>query len=297
MTGLSALPILPDVGPVTPTQIYIEFVARLRPAVPAVDRAAASSEAPAAPTRRIATAGVRRRPVVARPLSLGPASRLLGVDPDTLRRWADEGRIDAFTTAGGHRRFNRSTVERILEARRHDATVRLASLGATTDRLSRAYRRGYSGGSEVGGVRDAVPTADRDGFRDGGRVLVAALIAHLDATDDDARQAAERKAIDATDALAHRLAETGIELADAVSLFVAARRPFLTELGAIARRRSLDPDRLSAIYEVSSSLLDRLLVRLVSRYQEASETAVPAVTPARGAGPTRGQPVPSDQEA
>ena len=29
---------------------------------------------------------------------------------DTLRRWADEGRIEAFTTAGGHRRFHRATV-------------------------------------------------------------------------------------------------------------------------------------------------------------------------------------------
>ena len=28
-------------------------------------------------------------------LSLGPASELLGIDPDTLRRWADEGRVPA----------------------------------------------------------------------------------------------------------------------------------------------------------------------------------------------------------
>ena len=104
------------------------------------------------------------------PLSLGPASRLLGVDPDTLRRWADEGRIDSFTTAGGHRRFHRATLERILQARRHDATLRLATLGATTDRLSRAYRRGYA--DEAGAGRESVPpipTADREAFRDGGR--------------------------------------------------------------------------------------------------------------------------------
>jgi excisionase family DNA binding protein len=211
------------------------------------------------------------RPAAAdRPLSLGPASRLLGVDPDTLRRWADEGRIDAFTTAGGHRRFHRATVERILEARRHDASVRLASLGATEDRLSRAYRRGYSSGSDVGDVRDAIPVIDRDAFREGGRALVAAMLAHLDAADDAARDLAQDDAVRLTEDLARRLAAAGIPLAEAVSLFVAARRPFLTELGVIARRRSLDPDRLAAIYDSSSGLLDRLLLRLVSAHQEAS---------------------------
>jgi excisionase family DNA binding protein len=203
-----------------------------------------------------------------RPLSLGPASRLLGVDPDTLRRWADEGRIEAFTTAGGHRRFHRATVEKILEARRHDATVRLASLGATEDRLSRAYRRGYSSTSDVGDVRDAIPIVDRDAFRDGGRALVASMLAHLDAPDDASRQRAEASAIALTEDLAHRLAAAGIPLAEAVSLFVAARRPFLTELGVIARRRSLDPDRLAAIYDASSGLLDQLLLRLVTAHQE-----------------------------
>ena len=204
--------------------------------------------------------------VAERPLSLGPASRLLGVDPDTLRRWADEGRIEAFTTSGGHRRFARSAVERILEARRHDATVRLANLGATRDRLSRAYRRGYASPSDVADVRDAIPERDRDAFRDGGRALVAALLSHLDARDDAGRDRAEALATAATEDLGRRLADAGIALGDAVSLFVAARRPFLTELGVIARRRSLDPDRLATIYESSSTLLDRLLLRLVAAH-------------------------------
>src|SRR3954463_15958377 len=103
-----------------------------------------------------------------RPLSLGPASRLLGVDPDTLRRWADEGRIEAFTTSGGHRRVTRARVERTPAARRHDATVRLANLGATKDRLARAYRRGYSSSKDVGDVRAAIPESDRHAVRDGG---------------------------------------------------------------------------------------------------------------------------------
>jgi excisionase family DNA binding protein len=208
--------------------------------------------------------------IVDRPLSLGPASRLLGVDPDTLRRWADEGRIEVFTTTGGHRRFARSAVERILEARRHDATMRLANLGATRDRLSRAYRRGYASPTDVADVRAAIPVGDRDAYRDGGRALVAALLAHLDAADDEARDRAEALATAATEDLARRMAGAGIALADAVSLFVAARRPFLTELGVIARRRSLDPDRLAGIYDASSGLLDRLLLRLVTAHGAAA---------------------------
>jgi excisionase family DNA binding protein len=219
------------------------------------------------------------RSAVDRPLSLGPASRLLGVDPDTLRRWADEGRIEAFTTAGGHRRFHRATVERILEARRHDATTRLASLGATADRLSRVYRRGYSSASEAGDIRAAIPTTERDAFRDGGRRLVGALLDHLDAADDAERARAEADAIAATDELTDRLALARIAPDEAVSLFVSARRPFLTELGAIARRRALDPDRLIAIYDSSSALLDRLLIRLVSRYPRPSGAQpTPAIT-------------------
>src|SRR5450759_971879 len=51
-------------------------------------------------------------------VGLGDASRLLGIAPGTLRRWADEGRIPVFTTPGGHRRFARSTLSALLPAAR-----------------------------------------------------------------------------------------------------------------------------------------------------------------------------------
>ncbi|MER3417699.1 MAG: hypothetical protein C4343_00970, partial [Chloroflexota bacterium] len=78
-------------------------------------------------------------------LALGAAARLVGVDPDTLRRWADEGRIDAFTTPGGHRRFHRRALES-LTARRRAASASLRALGATPERLVGAYRRAYRSG-------------------------------------------------------------------------------------------------------------------------------------------------------
>jgi excisionase family DNA binding protein len=203
-------------------------------------------------------------------LALGPAAHLLGVDPDTLRRWADEGRIEAFTTPGGHRRFDRRDIERLLEARHPGAGTPLASIGVTPDRLSRAYRRSYAAAGPDDDVRAAVPAAHREAFRSDGRGLVASLVAYLDADDADARAVAEARAAGLTVDLARRLAAAGLSLTEAVGLFVTARRPFLSELGAIARRRALPADRLSAMFEDASALLDRLLIRLVSAYQEAT---------------------------
>lgn len=47
-------------------------------------------------------------------LTLGQASLLLGVDPSTLRQWADTGKIQVFRTPGGHRRFSRQQIEALL---------------------------------------------------------------------------------------------------------------------------------------------------------------------------------------
>jgi excisionase family DNA binding protein len=201
-------------------------------------------------------------------MSLGPASRLLGVDPDTLRRWADGGRIPAFTTPGGHRRFDRRAVERLAEARRSDRRT-LANLGATPERVTRAYRRSYR--AEPGGRRGLEPrSADRDAFRQEGRRLVEALLAHLDAADQKTRARTEAEAAAVVDEFARRLASSGRNLTNSVELFVAARGPFLRELGAVGRRRALDTARLANAYETASALLDRLLLRLIASHQRAA---------------------------
>jgi len=203
-------------------------------------------------------------------LSLGPASRLIGVDPDTLRRWADEGRVEVSVTPGGHRRFDRRTIEGLVASRRPGSRP-LASLGASPERLARAYRRSYAiEGAGGPPPSDDAGELDREGYRRDGRRLVEALVAHLDAGDDAARERSEADATALVDDLARRLAASGTSLTEAVGLFVAARRPFLAELAGLGRRRTLDAARLGALYDTATGLLDRLLLRLIATYQEAS---------------------------
>lgn len=218
-------------------------------------------------------------------LALGPASRLLGVDPDTLRRWADDGRVEAYLTPGGHRRFERASLERVAAARSGQPRSSFRTLGATPERLSRAYRRCYAA-TRTAGARPVVAAPEREAYRDDGRRLVEALIAHLDADDPAARRRAEEEALALTDELARRLAAAGTGLPDAVAQFVAARRPLLSEIGSLAARRTLDAASLSALYQAASDLMDRLLMRLVVTHQaappESTAPAVPVGSPEAG---------------
>jgi excisionase family DNA binding protein len=52
-------------------------------------------------------------------LSLSDAAALLGVHPATLRRWADQGDVLVMVTPGGHRRFPRTEIERLMGVEAH----------------------------------------------------------------------------------------------------------------------------------------------------------------------------------
>ena len=58
-----------------------------------------------------------RRPPTSEPdwLTLGQAAKFLGVAQSTIRKWSDQGRVPAFYTPGGHRRYRRGDLETFLE--------------------------------------------------------------------------------------------------------------------------------------------------------------------------------------
>jgi excisionase family DNA binding protein len=49
-------------------------------------------------------------------LTLGQAAKYLGVAQSTIRKWSDLGRVPAFYTPGGHRRYRRGDLDRFLES-------------------------------------------------------------------------------------------------------------------------------------------------------------------------------------
>ena len=196
-------------------------------------------------------------------VSLSDASRVLGVSPATLRRWSDAGRLRVFTTPGGHRRFSRAALERLLPADR----LRRPSIGGgglTPSRISRTYRRAS---------REAAPELpwvlkltdeQRLLFRERGHVLAASLLQYLDATQSAAATHHLKEASGSAAEYGRVAAALGLSLNQTVEGFLRFRAPFHHELAVAARRRGFDTVETTDLLETAERAMDRLLVATMS---------------------------------
>lgn len=204
-------------------------------------------------------------------LTLGEASRILGVDPDTLRRWADRGKVDVFQTPGGHRRFLRSSIEAMLPRPR---AVRrsLSALGEPPDRIAAEFRRRVR--SDIAGIssQDWHARLDEDSlrwFRERGRRMGDLLVGYL----DTARQAGRGQFLAQAEALGREYGvearRRGLSLGEATQAFLFFRARFMGEIATVARRRALDPSQAAMLFDEADRALDRVIVSLIGGHQAA----------------------------
>lgn len=204
---------------------------------------------------------------------MGQASTRLGVTPNTLRRWADRNQIPSFTTPGGHRRFLATAIEAFLPTGRARRPA-LATMGASSDRMARAYRRArpYVQTREPSGWFAGLSDRERSAFRERGMQLLSDLLRQLDVEPNEA-------AALITGAEAHareygaEAARHGASLSETVEAFLRFRRPFVDELAALARRRRLDTGEATALLVDADSALDRLLVALMTGHGAQAKQA------------------------
>lgn len=172
--------------------------------------------------------------------------------------------MPAFTTPGGHRRYRRASLERLIPG---EGRVRpsLARSGMTTSRLARAYRR-EARAATVAPWIVALDETQRAWFRDHGRRLAEALLGHLDAADP---ADAESRLADATAEAAEYgrvAARLGVSLSQAVEDFLHFRRPFLHQLVVVARARGFDTAATTDLLEAAERAMDRLLVAAMAAH-------------------------------
>jgi excisionase family DNA binding protein len=202
-------------------------------------------------------------------VTLTEACRLLGVSPSTIRRWGDTGMVRTFVTPGGHRRFSRAGLEALLPER-PTSRPSLVDLGETAGRMARGYRRAAEAGSGHIPWIDDLDETQRERFRGYGRGIVVALVAALDADDPARRQELLRDADDACTEYGRIAGREGLACATTADLFLRFRRPFLTELGSLARRREFDAAGTATLMADANAALDGLLLATLRGWEAAA---------------------------
>jgi excisionase family DNA binding protein len=202
-------------------------------------------------------------------VGLSEASRVLGVSPATLRRWSDAGRLRVFTTPGGHRRFSRSALERLLPADR-SRRPSIGGAGLSPSRIAQTYRRAR---------REAAPELpwvltlsdeQRLLFRERGHVLAASLLQYLDAPQPEAAAHHMNEASSSATEYGTVAARLGLSLSQTVEGFLRFRAPFHHELAVAARRRGFDTAETTDLLETAERAMDRLLVATMTGHSGAA---------------------------
>ena len=167
--------------------------------------------------------------------------------------------VRTFVTPGGHRRFSRAGLNAILPDR-PTGHPSLADLGETPDRMAHGYRQATSRGLTDIPFVEGLDEELRDRSRELGRTIVTALMSALDTEDEEERSRIMHDAEEACAEYGRIAGHEGLESATTAELFLRFRRPFLDELGALARRRELDAIATSSLMADANSTLDDLLL-------------------------------------
>jgi excisionase family DNA binding protein len=206
-------------------------------------------------------------------LALGAASRLVGVGPDTLRRWADSGKVQSYQTPGGHRRFLRSSLEAMINApRRHRYGMeRLADSAGTIvgDVQRRMQRTGYAG--QVWQAR--LSAEQRADFRRWGQRTFNLVIEYVAAGKRAERALLLGEAEKMGGLYGAEASRAGLSLAETIEAFLFFRTPVLEAIAAHLRRRSADVNDVTAAFREASAAIDQVLVALVSSHREDAQAA------------------------
>jgi len=193
-------------------------------------------------------------------ISLKQASALLGVNPSTLRRWADRGQVRSFRTLGGHRRFSEESLQALIaEGRPQPAPDYQALAKAVAGRIRRQLRN-----QEAPWLR-SLKEEDREQLRLLGRRLLEVMARFLSRPTRRGRLREEAREIGRE--YGQRLAAAGISFHDALAAFFFFRRTILHTALEVARKGSFAVGDLAEISAQVGDLADEVLLAISQAFQ------------------------------
>ena len=204
-------------------------------------------------------------------LTLGQASRLLGVHPTTLRQWADSGQVRAFRTPGGHRRFAEEDLRKFTKGGLkpiHDLDLRVQSA------LGRARREFDEHGLvSEGWYRTFFDEEEKSTKRELGRRLLDLAIRY--AMVEDSREQVLQEGRLIGESYGHDAAQRGLSISDTVRAFLFFRDAVIDAIiPAISTPGQTDEEDIRVYHQIKR-FMNEVLFTTLGAYQMVEEASSP----------------------
>ncbi|MBA2520616.1 MAG: helix-turn-helix domain-containing protein [Chloroflexia bacterium] len=207
-------------------------------------------------------------------LSIHDACVLLGVDPSTLRRWSDSGKVPVFRTPGGHRRYVEADLRRLIGEGPSPRERTRVSRQTLTDRSLSGYEDEY-----LRAVRErpwfrSYGTENQDEHRRLGRRLVDLAVRYAaSAPNAGDRASLLVEGLQIGEHYGRSGADHGLTPAETVEAFLYFRYPVFRAVTSMIEEEELATRRAIRLYGEISNFMDQVLTATVQSHEVAERRA------------------------
>jgi len=197
-------------------------------------------------------------------ISIREASQILGVNEATLRQWTDEGKLSAFVTPGGHRRYFKSDLKKLTRSGQKVLGIKdlVSELEDTTPR-HREIARGFFDRSP-----QAVKPCKEHQLRlaELGRRLLHLTARYI--SEPARREESLSAARDTGRCFGILLAEMGMPLTEATEAFLMHRELIMQSAAGLAGKREARGGRIAEAIPLANHLIDMTLISMIDEHQK-----------------------------
>jgi excisionase family DNA binding protein len=197
-------------------------------------------------------------------LSISEASHLLGVSEAALRQWTDEGKIKAFITPGGHRRYPRNALKKFMGAHYKTFGIKdlVIELEETADQLRDIARNTLKNMPWYDTLSEEAQTS----LSDLGRRLLNQIIKYI--TEPSKRKGNIQLVHEVGHELGDILARLGLPLTNSVEVFLMHRDPIMQATTHLMTKREAFTGRVIGAIPMVTHVMDEALISLVAAHQQ-----------------------------
>jgi len=208
--------------------------------------------------------------------SISEASRILGVSEAALRQWTNEGRIKAFITPGGHRRYSRADLKKFMSS--HQKILGIRDLVIELEDTAQLHREIARESFSNKPWADKLTGESHEQLADFSRQLLGLIVRYI--TEPSRREEITRLVRDVGRSFGGTLAELGLPLTDSVEAFILHRDPLIKAATHLMSKREAYTRRVVESVPLVAQVMDETMVALVAAHQEKTKWS-PARVPGK----------------